>query len=151
MTELQVENAPLRCFFIDDTKELSVPSVLRDSACDWTVFRSLHELRNSEVFLSAPADVVVFDYYLNERGTQTGKHAIHLLASEYHDKGWALPRATFISSDPSCNDAMQAVWLAYDGPLLMPPKPVIATAGAERKKTGVAQFFRRNKVKKPGR
>ena len=145
------EKAPMRCFFIDDTKDLAVPKELQGESCDWTVFRSLREFRTSEVFKTQPADVVVFDYYLNRNGTQTGRDAIEILVSRYTAEGWALPRAAFNSSDSECNDRMRKQWLSYGGPLLSPVVPVAsASATPIRKASDVAAHFRRNKTKGRG-
>lgn len=145
------ESKPLRCFFIDDAKPLETPEALKDEVCDWTVFRSLREFRTSEVFKTQPADVVVFDYYLNGNGTQTGRDAIEILVSRYTAEGWVLPRAAFNSSDSECNDRMRKQWLSYGGQLLSPMAPVAsASATPIRKTSGVAAHFRRNKTKGRG-
>ena len=142
------ETKPLRCFFIDDTKPLETPKALQDEVCDWTVFRSLREFRTLEVFKTQPADVVVFDYYLNGNGSQTGRDAIEIMVSHYTAQGWPLPRAAFNSSDSECNEKMRNLWLSHGGPLLnAAPAPTVVGATVSRKATGVAAHFRRNKTK----
>jgi hypothetical protein len=138
-------NSPLRCFFVDDTKELVVPKLLQDVECEWHTFRSLREFHNSEELKSAPADVIVLDYYLNDSGTQTGSDAMHILYSLYSSKKWLLPRAVFNSSDSSCNDIMRKLWATYNGPLLVPQVQLSVNTPVPRRVSSVAAHFRRNK------
>lgn len=145
------EPKPLRCFFIDDTKPLETPKALQDEVCDWTVFRSLREFRTSEVFKTQPADVAVFDYYLNGNGSQTGLDAIEIMVSRYTAQGWPLPRAAFNSSDSECNERMRKIWLSYGGRLVQVELPSeVLSAPSPRKVSGVAAHFRRNKTKGRG-
>lgn len=139
--------------FIDDTRDLEVPHQLRDKDIEWHLFRDLRSLYNSEVFRQQRADYVCFDYYLDDRGRETGLDAIRIVSEHYFEQGWELPAASFHSSDPSCNIKMGQTWRHMRGPVLVEEaKPLSAgrqavVAAVEKKKrvSGVAIHFRRNK------
>ena len=141
----------LLCFLIDDTKDIPVLPALAEQACEWHVFRTLSELRRSEVYKTRPADVVVFDYYLTHGAT--GRDAMEIILNKYEREDWPLPRAVFGSSDPERNTYLRKLWLSYDGETLdsEEKKPVVHVEQAPRKASGVAAHFRRNKTKSHAR
>lgn len=130
--------------FIDDLRDLEIPDSLNGVDVEWHVVRSIRELVNHPIFNDDVVDYVCFDYYLDDRGSNTGQDAINVIHRHYSRNGWKLPVASFHSSDSTCNNKMKEFWIELGGEVLS--ETVQKKVLVEKKKaTGVARYFRRNK------
>lgn len=103
-------------FFIDDERDLEVPYDLRNKDIEWHLFRSIRDLRKSEIFQTKRAEYICFDYYL--KGGETGLDAAYTTIMHYNEMNWQLPIANFHSSDPSCNKRVAKEWYNNTGRFL---------------------------------